>query len=193
MKIEINKSAKRVLSVALALAMVIGTLFTANIGTEIVAGATAPIAEGTIDLLEFGDYLINDLGSTSKYYDTKLADNGETGTSWDDAIIIDSAEEFAYLCKDAGNNTDGKYYKVADGIAGFDLSNGNLDFDAGLAANLDKIQTSGKNHGGNTPGFQGYFDGKGITVYGAVINNGTYAGLFSCTQGDVIIKNINAD
>ena len=74
MKNYINKSAKRVLSVALALAMVIGTLFTANLGTEIVAGATAPIAEGTIDLLEFGDYLINDLGSTSKYYDTKLAE-----------------------------------------------------------------------------------------------------------------------
>ena len=33
-----------------------------------------------------------------------------------------------------------------------------------LAANLEKIKTSGKNHGGNTPGFQGYFDGKGITV-----------------------------
>ena len=194
MNTGINKSAKRVLSLALALMMLLGSLFTANVGVDFTANAetasgAAPIAEGTIDLLEFGDYLTA-MGSTSRYYDTVLADNGETGTSWDDAIIIDSAEEFVYLCKDAGNNTDGKYYKVADGIAGFDLSNGNLDFDAGLAANLDKIKASGKNHGGNQP-FQGYFDGNGITVYGAIISNGTYGGLFSRTKGDVIIKNIN--
>jgi len=197
MKIEINKSAKRVLSIALSLAMVIGTLFTANVGTGIVANAqTAPIAEGTIDLLEFGDYLINDLGSTSKWYDTKLADNGETGDSWDNAIIIDSAEELVYLCKGSGDDTKGKYYKVADGLAGFNLASNNLDIDGTLADNMDAIIAAGKNHAGGTPGFQGHFDGNGATVYGAWTNNtsvSTYAGLFTCTKGEVTIKNIHVN
>ena len=85
MKISINKSAKRVLSITLALVMLVGTLFTANVGVTIIAGAeTAPIEEGTIDLLEFGSYL-TEMGSTSPWYDTKLADNGETGADWDNA------------------------------------------------------------------------------------------------------------
>ena len=147
-----------------------------------------------IDLLEFGDYLINDLGSTSTWYDNKLADNGETGDSWENAIIIDSAEELVYLCKASGNDTDGKYYKVADNIAGFNLATNALDLDGTLADNIDVIKGSGKNHSGGTPGFQGHFDGNGITVYGAWINHTegnvpAYAGLFSCAQGDVTIKN----
>ena len=167
---------------------------------------TNDYSAGTVDLLEFGDYLVNDLGSTSKWYDNKLADNGETGTSWDDAIIIDSAEELVYLCKASGNDTDGKYYKVADGIAGFNLSTDKLDINGTLAGkslasgktNLDVVKGSGKNHSGGTPGFQGHFDGNGATVYGAWTNHNegqvsAYSGLFSCTQGDVTIKNINVN
>ncbi len=193
MKISINKSAKRVLSIALALVMLVGTLFTANIGVNIIADAeTAPIAEGTIDLLEFGSYL-TEMGSTSTYWDTKVADNGETGDSWENAIIIDSAEEFVYLCKGATNNaTKGKYYKVADGIAGFDLSKGDLNLNGTIEENLTKIQNSGKNHSGGTDvAFQGHFDGSGVTIYGATTVNGTYGGLFSCTSGTVTIKNVN--
>ena len=197
MKIGINKSAKRVLSITLSLVMLLGTLFTANIGVSISAGATT-IEEGTIDLLEFGDYLINDLGSTSKWYDNKLADNGETGADWDNAIIIDSAEELVYLCKASGNDTIGKYYKVADGLAGFNLANNNLDIDGTLADNLSTVMGAGKNHSGGTPGFQGHFDGNGATVYGAWTNHNegqisTYAGLFSCTKGEVTIKNIHVN
>ena len=202
MKISINKSAKRVLSIALALVMLVGTLFTANVGVTIIAGAeTAPIEEGTIDLLEFGSYL-TEMGSTSQWYDTKLADNGETGDSWENAIIIDSAEELVYLCKGSGDDTKGKYYKVADGIAGFNLATDKLDVNGTLTGasladgktNLDVIKTAGKNHSGNIPGFQGYFDGNGATVYGAWTNHesiATYAGLFCCVQGDVTIKNIH--
>ncbi len=197
MKIEINKSAKRVLSIALSLAMVIGTLFTANVGTNITANAETPIAEGTIDLLEFGTYL-TDMGSSSTFYDDKLADNGETGDSWANAIIIDSAEELVYLCKGSGDDTDGKYYKVADGLAGFNLVNNNFDIDGTLADNIDVIKAAGKNHAGGTPGFQGHFDGNGATVYGAWTNHNegyisTYAGLFTCTKGEVTIKNVNVN
>ena len=202
MNTGINKSAKRVLSLALAFMMLFGSLFTANVGTNITANAetatgVAPIAEGTVDLLEFGTYL-TDMGSTSQWYDTKLADNGETGADWENAIIIDSAEELVYLCKASGNDTIGKYYKVADGLAGFNLANNNLDIDGTLADNLDTVMNAGKNHSGGTPGFQGHFDGNGATVYGAWTNHNdgqiaTYAGLFSCTKGEVTIKNIHVN
>ena len=159
------------------------------------AETTNNYSAGTIDLLEFGQYLI-DGGSTSKYYDTVLADNGETGADWANAIIIDSAEELVYLCKASGVDTEGKYYKVADGIAGFDLSKGDIDLDGTLADNIDKIKAGGKNHsgGGGEQGFRGYFDGNGATVYGAWTNHeqvSPYAGLFSCIKGEVTIKNIH--
>ena len=186
------KNTKRVFALMLAVAVVAMSMF-----TGVVASAKCG---GTVDLLEFGDYLIEQ-GSTNKYYDNKLADNGETGDSWENAIIIDSAEEFVYLAKASGNDTIGKYYKVADGIDAFDLSKGNLDFTKGLADNLDAIKGSGKNHSGGTPGFQGHFDGNGVTVYGAWTNDTvtaegkdntpSYAGLFGCTYGTVTIKNVN--
>ncbi len=156
--------------------------------------ANAACTSGTTDLLEFGQYLI-DAGSTSKWYDSVLVDNGETGTQYD-PIIIDSAEEFVYLAKGIPNDTAGKYYKVADGISAFDLSKGDLSLNGTLAENIDRIKASGKNHLGGSPGFQGHFDGNGVTVYGAWTNHneeniGMYAGLFSVTSGDVTIKNIN--
>ena len=179
------KNTKRIFALMIAVALVATSLF-----TGVVVSADKA---GTIDLLEFGDYL-KDMGSASIYYDTVLADNGETGDSWANAIIIDSAEEFVYLAKASGDDTAGKYYKVADGITGFDLSKGDLDYTKGISENLSKIQASGKNHSGNTPGFQGNFDGNGVTVYGAWCSNtnpSAYAGLFSCTRGDVTIKNVN--
>ncbi|MBQ2933231.1 MAG: hypothetical protein IJE02_01275 [Clostridia bacterium] len=192
----------KVLAFVLAFAVLAVSLFTgvavSHIHADAANDATQTTAEGNVDLLEFGDYLINDLGSTSKWYDNKLADNGETGDSWENAIIIDSAEELVYLCKASGDDTKGKYYKVADGIAGFNLANANLDLDGTLADNLDVVKGSGKNHAGGTPGFQGHFDGNGATVYGAWTNHtegniSGYAGLFSCTKGEVTIKNIHVN
>ena len=146
-----------------------------------------------IDMLEFGDYLLK-AGSSSTYYDTNVADNGETGEDWDNAIIIDSAEEFVYIAKTAENDTDGKYYKVADNILAFNLSTSSLDLDGTLEDNLAIIQGSGKNHSGGAPGFQGHFDGNGVTIYGAWGSHKSispYSGVFSCAQGDVTIKNVN--
>lgn len=181
------KHTKKLLAIMLAMAVVAMSMFT---GFAVSATST-----GTVDLLEFGDYLL-EAGSASKWYDTVLADNGETGDSWENAIIIDSAEEFVYLCKASGDDTIGKYYKVADGIKGFDLTKGDIDLDGTLAENIDKIKAGGKNHAGGTPGFQGSFDGNGVTVYGAWTNHNegnvsAYAGLFGCTKGNVTIKNVN--
>ncbi|MBE6809658.1 MAG: hypothetical protein E7521_01195 [Ruminococcaceae bacterium] len=181
---------KKILSFVMAMVLIISMIPLAS--NTLVASAAC--TSGTTDLLEFGEYLIN-AGSTSKWYDSVLVDNGETGTQYD-PIIIDSAEEFVYLAKGISNDTAGKYYKVADGISAFDLSKGDLSLNGTLAENIDRIKASGKNHSGGSPGFQGHFDGNGVTVYGAWTNHtegniGMYAGLFSVTRGDVTIKNIN--
>ena len=180
---------KKALSLILAIAITIAML---PIGSGFVANAAC--TTGVTDLLEFGEYLVN-AGSVSKWYDSVLVDNGETGSA-DDPIIIDSAEEFVYLAKGIPADTAGKYYKVADGITAFDLSKGNLNLGGTLAENIDIIKSSGKNHAGSTPGFQGTFDGNGVTVYGAWTNHtegniGYYAGLFNYTKGNVTIKNVN--
>ena len=186
---KLFKNSKSVLSCVLAFAVLAVSLFTG----VVINSEAAAADEGTIDLLEFGDYL-KEAGSASAYYDTVVADNGETGDSWENAIIIDSAEELVYLCKASGNETKGKYYKVADDIAGFNLSTSALDLDGTLADQMSIVSGSGKNHAGNTPGFQGHFDGNGATVYGATVNSAPgYIGLFSCVQGEVTIKNINVN
>ncbi len=181
---------KKALSFVMAVVLMIAMIPTAT--NTITADAVC--TSGTTDLLEFGNYLI-EAGSASNWYDTVLVDNGEKGTE-DDPIIIDTAEEFVCLTKGVLTDTAGKYYKVADGISAFDLSKGNLNLSGTLADNIDKIKGSGKNHTGTSPGFQGTFDGNGVTVYGAWTNHTEgnipqYAGLFSITRGDVTIKNIN--
>ena len=195
------KNTKKVFSLILAIAVVAMSMFT---GVVVSAADPVETAHGTVDLLEFSTTGENLPGSTSKYYDTKLDDNGETGADWANAIIIDSAEEFVYLCKASGNDTIGKYYKVADGIAGFNLATDKLDIDGTLTGaslaegktNMDVVKGSGKNHSGGTPGFQGHFDGNGATVYGAWTNHtegnvANYAGLFSRVKGEVTIKNLH--
>ncbi len=181
---------KKALSLFLTIVLMIAMVPIA--ANTIVADATC--TSGSTDLLVFGDYLI-DAGSESKWYDSVLVDNGEKGTK-NDPIIIDSAEEFVYLAKGKPADTAGKYYKVADGISAFDLSEGNLNLNGTLAENINKIKGCGKNHSGGAPAFQGTFDGNGVTVYGAWTNHtegnvSYYAGLFSQTKGNVTIKNIN--
>ena len=186
---KLFKNSKAVLSVALALAVLAVSLFTGVvINTE-----AACASSGVISVLKFegeGD---------SRYYDPVLADTEtETGADWAHAIIIDSAKELSYLTRVAGNETKGKYYKVADGIAGFDMSGGDqnshgaVDLSGTLDDNLDKITGSGKNH--NPPAknfFQGHFDGNGATVYCLWANGYEAAGLFPYAKGDATIKNVS--
>ncbi len=150
---------------------------------------------GVINVLEYDQTKPEDNG---RYYDPDLADNGETGEDWEHAIIIDSALELSYLARYAGNETKGKYYKVADGISGFDMSGGKINLDGTLEENFDAIINSSKRHDAGETYFQGHFDGNGATVYGLWTkydeDDGTTpsaAGLFAYAKGDVEIKNIN--
>ncbi len=184
MKTQIGKNTKRVLSFVLAFALVLGSVFVANSGVTFKADAesTTPIEltwNGTVA--------------------TALSDTTHGGTSWDDAIIISTPEELAYLAKGAGDTTKGKYYKIADGIKAFNM-NGMTGIDVNSTAEQVKSATAtGKNWSAtvnNSQPFRGLFDGNGIVIYNLYHNGSWAAGLFPCigtTQTDDIkttFKNI---
>lgn len=178
MKTEINKSVKRALSMVIAVALLLGTLFTANVGVNIKADA----AES------------NNIKTDVVYWDggqdTTLADKGETGTE-SDPIIIDSAEELNYLfIKAAGGtaNTVGKYYKVADNIKTFVLqTKGTFTSIFGSVDDLknksaDEVKTIYENNAASLKNwyynlsanaetvFDGNFDGNGVEIVGLYVN-----------------------
>ncbi len=161
MKITLNKNAKRVLSLVLAFAMLIGSLFAANVGVTFDASAET---EGIV--VEWD-------GSTAG----SIADTESAGTI-DDPIEIATPAELAYLAKGASNlSTDGKYYKIADGIKEFDMKN--------------KTWAATSNA---TP-FAGHFDGNGVVIKNLNGNQSVASALFACvnasnTNKAVSFKNI---
>ncbi len=85
------------------------------------------------------------------------------GTSWDTAIEIGTADEFAAM---AANN-EGKYFK--------------------LTADIDLTKTTG----GYTPSvFKGHLDGQNKTVNVAIATTSDYAGLFTKLGGLFTVKNL---
>lgn len=172
MKITISKTAKRVLSVTLALVMILGTLFVANVGVTF--DASAATVEDTWD-------------------GTKVE---PTATDAEGNIIISTAEELAWIALQGGSATQGKSYKVVDnavfnlnGMAGITLNS--------TAANVEaatKTSTWTFASDGYEPAFGGYFDGNGLIVYNASGKKIGYNGLFPVTNsasgGTVTIKNI---
>ena len=186
---ETNKSVKRALSLVLAMAMLVGSLFTANIGINTKVEA----AEGTVLYWD---------GST---YTQPTDDDG------DGVYIIDTAAKLAYIaCKTQSNRyeTYGKTYKVADGIKAIVLQPESLSAikdkttAAEVKAFFDENATSAKwwnviGYRGAYP-FQGTFDGNGATIYGIYANwasyadwhSDLYAGLFGLVDKGAVIKNV---
>lgn len=175
---ETNKSVKRALSLVLAMAMLVGSLFTANIGINTKVEAAA----GTVLYWD---------GSK----DTTLADNSETGADWEHAIIIDSAAELAQLALSEGNATDGKYYKMANGIGKIVLQNEAHAAEILAIANADEAATkltgySDKLNWNGTARFQGFFDGNGVEIYGLYSKTNTSAALFPFVDTVTGIQNL---
>lgn len=133
--------------------------------------------------------------------DTTLADDDDgsgDGSSWEEAIIINSADELAYLCKTGDDDSSsGKYYKVADGIAAFDMNvTTDDDMSGDMTAEEVKAIFDGKKAGAtwwSDKAFKGHFDGNGVIVYGLYSKDQSQAALFprvSVASGNVTIKNI---
>lgn len=167
MKITINKTAKRVLSVTLALAMILGTLFVANVGVTF--DASAATVEDTWD-------------------GTKVE---PTATDAQGNIIINTAEELAWIALQGGSATNGKNYKVADGIKYFNM-NGSTGITVDSTVSDVKSATATTNLWNHSADFTGNFDGNGVVVYN--IRNATsvaYGGLFPRISGvNTSIKNV---
>ncbi len=157
MKILINKNAKRVLSLMLAIAMLVGSLFVANVGVVFSAKA------------ETQGITVNWDGTTA----TSIADATVSAGTIDDPIEITTPAELAYLAKSVGTNSDGKYYKIADGIAEFDLSG---------------YTWSATNNGAP---FAGHFDGNGVVIKNINGNQSVANALFACVNASNTNKSIS--
>ena len=171
MKISINKSAKRVLSIALALVMLVGTLFTANI---------------TIDVSAETPNVVYWDGTT----DTSL---GGSGTA-DDPYLITNAAELAALSQGKVSNT--AHYKVS-GVSAFYLVPADfkeiLDSFSTVNEIASLLSSSDITAWGCSATFQGVLDGNGATIYGmAVKGNVSNGGLFASAKG-ATIKNLGIE
>ncbi len=181
MKIINSKSAKRVLSLCIAFALLLGSLFIANVGVSI---NTAAATDSDANIL---------------YWDGTTE---EPTIDADGNYIIDTAAKLYWLslCK---NDTQNKSYKVADGIDAFVLQTESLAdiMDCTTAAETKSFfeknsysvkswQTNGYNN--ETP-FAGTFDGNGVAIYGMYFNTpsaSNYAGLFGSVDGGAVVKNV---
>ncbi len=175
MKISINKSAKRVLSLTLALVMILGTLFVANAGVTFSANADAVVlVEDTWD------------GTFVEPTEKDAAGN----------IIINNAEELAWVALQGGTATQGKNYKVVDnaifnlnGMSGITLDSTATDVEAATKTSKWSLAADS-----TAPAFGGNFDGNGVIVYNASGKKIGYNGLFPVTNpvsgGSVTIKNL---
>ena len=185
MKTKIFKGGKVILSLILATSMLIASLFTANVGISINAEAAAGATltwDGTIA--------------------TAFSDTEHDGSTAENAIIINTPEELAYLAKGADGATAGKYYKIANGIKYFDM-NGNVGITKNsTAADVAAASAPDSNHNwsktvDNSKPFKGSFDGNGVVIYNIRCTNSWSAGLFPCINSSEIdgfkttIKNVS--
>lgn len=165
----INKSAKRVLSIVLALVMLVGTLFTANITINVDAQALSVV---------YWD------GS----FDSQLAGSGTA----EDPYKITNAAEFAAVAK--GQVSTSAHYKV-EGVSAFYLlpSDSATTLDSFSTINDINSFLSYINIQWPTGAtFSGTLDGNGATIYGLYINGSAVSGLFSTANG-ATIKNLGIE
>ena len=191
---KLFKNSKQTLALVMAFAILAVSLFAGGIvaGAE---GTATPLCNGTGALM-FWD------GT----YDSTLADNGETGATEDDPIIVDNAAELNYMANYLkGGSVKDKYYKMADGIKYMFLqpqdvavtdSDGNgvydiLELTDGNATKkyfeetITPLNWSSKDQ---ETWFANNFDGNGVTFVG-MYSVSRSAGLFPTADGGASFKN----
>ena len=161
MKTTINKTAKRVLSAILAFVMILGTLFVANVGVTFNADAAS----------------VEDTWDGTKVKPTTTDSEGN--------IIINNAEELAWIALQGGSATQGKSYKVVDNA----VFNMNGMEGITLASTSAEVKAATKNNSyrwlNDSNFFMGNFDGNGLIVYNINGSGGAsfaYSGLFTITK-----------
>ncbi len=187
MKTGINKSVKRALSLVIAFAMLVGTLFTANVGVNIKADA-----ETEKNVV----YVTSSINQT--------APTRGTGSATD-PYIIENPSHLRYIAQlSTSATTYGKYYKVDPtiDIMVFQTESyiksvaGSLD--AFLALDAEGTKTALSNTSGRIQyqsgsaaagydSFAGTIDFSGVTICGMYNKNG---GLIAVANGGATFKNL---
>ena len=201
MKNYINKSAKRILSLALALVMLAGCLFTANIGVGITAAAeTDPYADW----------------DNVQYWDgTPLTGFWQPESSGE--YLIRTAAQLQFACAAKRDNTIGKSFVIDPTVDAFIMQPKEVVDELGIAAfvevsgaeetrelfedkftAIDATPVNWLTLSGNNALFNGDFDGSGVPIYGiyadAIATNVDNAGFFPGTRknasGCMTIENL---
>ncbi len=217
MKNYINKSAKRILSLALALVMLAGCLFTANIGVNIKAAAetdsTDPYADW--DNVQYWDGEL----FTGKFSDFDV----EEGTG---RLIIDTAAKLQFACaatkaeywREDNVNTFGKSFVIDENVDAFIMQPKEVVDKLGIAAfveasgaeetrelfeekfadiNATPVNWSTTISGVDNGIFAGNFDGSGVPIYGiyadGAAKNIQNVGFFPMTEGSSTKKGASTD
>lgn len=183
---KLFKNSKAVFSVALALAVLAVSLFTGIvINTE---AACTPSGSQTI------------------YWDGTTATkwwNDTDGASAENPIIISTAEQLSYVVKAPYAETQGKYFKIADGIKNIVLQKQADDKGIMQLSSQSEVKAYFENsansktawvtnydwHYPTDLAFYGNFDGNGATVYGLYSNTGAIS-LFGAIMASANIENL---
>lgn len=152
-----NKVFERALSVVVALAVIMVSMFTVISGVNI--GTSAATVEDTWD-------------------GTKVK---PTKTDADGNILIETAEELAWIALEGSTEeTKDKNYKVIDGAV-FNLNGKTgITLDS-TASDVSDATLTGKNWVSSARNFAGNFDGNGVVIYNMYCGgsgSGAYGGLF---------------
>lgn len=165
----INATIKRISSIALALVLLVGTVFTANFGNAVTADAATETATGNYD----------------EWDGSRSTDFSKGSGTKDDPYIIETAEQLYGVVTSVGGKVIGThkysdtetyniyepyYYKVADSIDAFYLSGTGYSTLVAAEENPSgmKYWNTWRDDVANyrTDGFNGVLDGNGVTVYG---------------------------
>ncbi len=182
----LNKNFKRITSLCLALALLIGSLFIANVGISITTNAET-------------------VTTTYDAWDGTATEGFASGEGTADSpYIIATAEQLYKMVLDGGKKSDGTaaYYKVSDGITAFHLSDsiGKTDDEiktVGAALNYSGTAADNKNwvvSADKLTAFIGHFDGNGVTIKGMIsTGDGIVLGFIPWLGRGAVVKNITFD
>lgn len=162
---------KGLISFALSIIILVGTVFTANTGADIKVSAAT------------------DAVNSVSVWSGKAASDFASGTGTDaDPYIIETADQLYKMVSGEGKRADGSgaYYKVADGVTAFYLN----EVDT-LDEVKNLVSTGNYKNWAAKYTFHGHFDGNGATVYGMVSYNAD--GFIYAFNESGSVKNINFD
>ncbi len=108
MKTKVTNSTKRVLSLVVAIVMLVGTLFTANVGVSV----TTDAAQATVPFTSSEVIFRNNQEAAA---DTSFITDGSHAGTEADPYIISTVEHLLAIAQCSSDYT-GKYFKVKDGI-----------------------------------------------------------------------------